>query len=108
MENVFRGVLDSILLAEPRWWWWTVALLLAWRLMGSLLEPRVGAGGGGPVRSLQGELQTRRACPNCGWRRIVAAQVCPVCGLAPDESPKALPAPPDERRRKPRAEDRGG
>jgi hypothetical protein len=101
MEDVFRGVLDSILLAELGL---LVALLLAWRLMGSLLEPRVGAGRGGPVRSLQGERQSRAACPNCGWRRIVAAQVCPVCGLAPDESPDALPAPRDERRRKPRAD----
>ena len=50
MESVFSGVLDSIHLAELGWWWWMVALLLAWRLMGSLLKPRVGAGGGGPVR----------------------------------------------------------
>jgi ribosomal protein L32 len=108
MEDVFCGVLDSIHLAELGWWWWMVALLLALRLMVSLLEPREGAGGGGSVRSLQGELQSRAACPNCGWRRR-AAQVCPVCGLAPDERPDALPAPPDERRRKPRAaEDPGG
>ena len=102
MESVFSGVLDSIHLAELGWWW-MVALLLAWRLMSSLWEPLVGAGGGGPVRSLQGELQTRAACPNCGWQRA-AAQFCPLCGLAPDESPDALPAPRDERRRKPRAD----
>jgi hypothetical protein len=91
MEDVFRGVLDSILLAELGL---LVALLLAWRLMGSLLESREG------TESLQAELQTRAACLNCGWQRQGATagtrfarsgvapppQLCPVCGLAPDES----------------------
>jgi hypothetical protein len=83
MEQAVRGVLDSIVLGELGL---MLALLLAWIVTRWLLGPR------GVPRAIA-------ACPNCGWRRVAAAQICPACYLAPEDSPFALPAPRERRER---------
>jgi hypothetical protein len=84
MEEVVRGILGSIVLAELCL---MMGLLLAWRVTGWLLGPR----------GMRGALA---ACPNCGWHSVAAAQTCPVCRLAPEDSRFALPQAPDERPRR--------
>jgi hypothetical protein len=76
MEDVVREVLSTILLAELGL---MVALLLAWRAADWLLGPR------GVTRALA-------SCPNCGWQRVAAAQICPLCRLAPEDSYHVPPA----------------
>jgi hypothetical protein len=87
MAQEVRGVLDSIVVCELAL---MLALLAFWLLMGWLLGPR-------------GISRAFAACPNCGWRRVAAAQVCPACRLAPEDSrdpPSAgTPAPPAARER---------
>jgi hypothetical protein len=81
MEQEVRGVLDAIVAWELGL---MLALLLAWAMTGWLLGPR-------------GLLRAVAACPNCGWRRVAAAQVCPACRLAPEDSRFAHSVPRESR-----------
>jgi hypothetical protein len=82
-ENTVRNVLELIVLAELAL---LLALVIVWALTWWILGPR-------------GITRARDACPNCGWRAVAAAQACPMCHLAPEDtwSPHHV-APPDERR----------
>lgn len=82
-ENTVRNVLELIVLAELAL---LLALVIVWALTWWILGPR-------------GITRARDACPNCGWRAVAAAQACPMCHLAPEDtwSPHHA-APPDERR----------
>jgi len=77
MEEAVRGVLGSIVVWELGL---MLALLVLWVVTGWLLGPR------GVPRAVA-------PCPNCGWRRVAAAQVCPACRLAPEDSRFARPVP---------------
>lgn len=81
MEQEVRGVLDSVLVWELGL---MLALLLAWGIARRLLGPR------GVARAIA-------ACPNCGWRHVAAAQVCPACRLAPEDSAHAPSVPRESR-----------
>jgi hypothetical protein len=81
VEQSVRELLGTIVLSELGL---MVALLLAWRVTAWLLGPR------GVPRAVA-------ACPNCGWRRVAAAQVCPACHLAPEDSRFVPPAPRERR-----------
>ena len=75
MEQEVRGVLDLIVRWELAL---MLALLFAWLVTGWLLGPR-------------GVPRAFAACPNCGWRRVAAAEVCPACRLAPEDYVLVLP-----------------
>jgi hypothetical protein len=83
VENTVRNILELVVLSELAL---LLALVIVWALTWWALGPR-------------GVMRWRAACPNCGWRGVAAAQACPVCHLAPEDtwSPHR-PAPPDEHR----------
>lgn len=81
MTQELWRVLDAIVRCELGL---MLALLLAWAVMGWLLGPR-------------GVPRATSACPNCGWRRVAASQVCPACRLAPEDSRFAPPTPRERR-----------